>query len=158
MLDQQTFPLEFANESGAPMHSCWLSLFDESAESLLYLVTETVATGRRNHLTEKIFKPICLQMPFVVVGPRGSLKYLRDYGFKTFGHLWSEDYDDEINDIQRYEKLAFTLKALDVLPIEEKQRLFELAQEVCEHNFNHFYGGGFEKILWAELEGMLDEF
>lgn len=155
---QQQFPIEFPNESDSPMHSYCLSLFDECADSLLYLVSETVATGRRLHLTEKIFKPICLRMPFVVAGTRGSLAYLRSYGFKTFSHLWDESYDDEVHDHQRLEKLAWTLKALDVLPAEEKQRLFNEAQEVCEHNYNHFYNGGFEKILWAELEGMLNEF
>jgi hypothetical protein len=155
VFSEQTFPMEFPGESHAPMHSCWLSLFDESASSLLYLVTETVATGRRLHLTEKTFKPICLRMPFVIVGTRGSLAYLRSYGFKTFGHLWDESYDDEINDHQRIEKIAFTLKAMDILSREEKQRLFDLAQDVCEYNYNHFYGGGFEQVLWAELEDML---
>jgi hypothetical protein len=82
---QQSFPLNFKNETDHPMHSCWLSLFEQSAESLLYLVTETVATGRRHHLTEKTFKPIAMGMPFVIVGTQGSLKYLRSYGFKTFG-------------------------------------------------------------------------
>ena len=158
VFSQQTFPMEFPEETGAPMHSCWLSLFNESAESLLYLVTETVATGKRLHLTEKTFKPICLKMPFVIVGTRGSLKYLRSYGFKTFGHLWDESYDDELNDHQRIEKVAFTLKAMDILPADEKQRLFDMAQEICEYNYNHFYNGGFEKILWDELQGMLNEF
>ena len=139
------------------MHSCWLSLFTESAESLIYLVTETVASGRRQHLTEKTFKPICLKMPFVIVGCQGSLAYLRQYGFKTFGHLWDESYDNEIHDDQRIEKIAFTLKAMDILPQHEKQRLFDMAQEVCEHNYNHFYNGGFEQVLWAELEGMLQD-
>jgi hypothetical protein len=155
---QQQFPMDFPNESGAPMHSNRLSLFKESAESLLYLVTETVATGRRLHLTEKTFKPICLRMPFIIVGTAGSLKYLRSYGFQTFNHLWDESYDDEINDIQRIEKVAWTLQALDVLPVNEKQRLFDMAQEVCEYNYNHFYNGGFEQILWQELTGMINEF
>jgi hypothetical protein len=155
---QQQLPIEFPNESGAPMHSCWLSLFEESAESLLYLVTETVATGRRLHLTEKTFKPICLRMPFIIVGTRGSLEYLRSYGFKTFGHLWDESYDDEIHDHQRIEKIALILKSIDILPAQEKQRLFDMAQEICEYNYNHFYKGGFESILWDELESMMHEF
>ena len=155
---QQQFPINMPGESGSPMHSCWLSLFEESAESLIYLVTETVASGRRQHLTEKIFKPICLKMPFVIVGCQGSLAYLRQYGFKTFDHLWDESYDDEIHDDQRIEKIAFTLKAMDILPQDEKQRLFDMAEEVCEHNYNHFYNGGFEAILWQELNEMLNEF
>lgn len=153
----QQFPLNFEGETDSPMHSHTLSLFRESAESLLYLVTETVADGCRLHLTEKTFKPICLKMPFMIVGTQGSLAYLRSYGFRTFGDIWDESYDDEVNDLQRYEKIAWTLRALDSAPLHEKQRLFEACQEICEYNFNHFYSGGFEQVLWQELTGMIDE-
>jgi hypothetical protein len=154
---QQTLPMNFANETGHPMQSCWLDLFDQSAESLLYLVTETVATGHRHHLTEKTFKPIALGMPFIIVGTQGSLRYLRSYGFKTFGDLWDESYDDEPNDSLRIEKIAQVLKLLDRLE-EHRQDIFESAHEIIEHNWNHFYGGGFEAILWQELQDMLHEF
>jgi hypothetical protein len=158
VFNTQTFPIKFPGENNSPMHSHQLSLFTESAESLLYLVTETVAAGRRNHLTEKTFKPIALKMPFMIVGTRGSLKYLRSYGFKTFGDLWDESYDDELHDDQRIEKIAVTLRAMDILPAHEKQRLFDQAQAVCEHNYNHFYNGGFEQQLWTELTAMIHEF
>ena len=151
----QTLPINFANETDHPMHSCWLSLFDESAESLLYLVTETVATGRRHHLTEKTFKPIALGMPFVIVGTKGSLEYLRSYGFRTFGDIWDESYDSA-EDNMRIERIAKLLKSLDGLPTEAKQDLFDVAQEVIEHNWNHFYNGGFEAVLWTELNEMLN--
>jgi hypothetical protein len=151
----QTLPINFAGETDHPMHSCWLSLFDESAESLLYLVTETVATGQRLHLTEKSFKPIALGMPFVIVGTRGSLEYLRSYGFRTFGDIWDESYDSA-DDSVRIERIASLLRSLDELPTEAKQDLFDAAQEVIEHNWNHFYNGGFEAVLWKELTEMLD--
>jgi hypothetical protein len=150
----QSLPMNFKEETDHPMHSCWLSLFDQSAESLLYLVTETVATGRRYHLTEKTFKPIALGMPFILVGTQGSLKYLRSYGFKTFGHLWDESYDDESDDSKRIEKIAQVLKQLEH---SDRQSIFESAQEIIEHNWNHFYNGGFEQILWQELQDMLNE-
>jgi len=152
---EQILPINFANETDHPMHSCWLSLFDESAESLLYLVTETVATGRRWHLTEKTFKPIALGMPFVIVGTRGSLEYLRSYGFQTFGHIWDESYDQADDDV-RIEKIANLLKELDDLSIADKQKMFEAAYEVIEHNWNHFYNGKFEAVLWTELQEMLN--
>ena len=155
---QHDFPISFPGENNAPMHSNQLSLFAESAESLLYLVTETVARGRRLHLTEKTFKPICLRMPFIIAGTRGSLAYLRSYGFKTFGDLWDESYDNEIHDDQRMEKIAWVLRGLDGANDTEKQRLFDMAKETCEYNYNHFYGGGFEQILWNELTGMIREF
>jgi hypothetical protein len=152
---QQNLPINFAGETDHPMHSCWLSLFDQAQDSLLYLVTETVATGRRHHITEKTFKPIAMGMPFVIVGTCGSLEYLRSYGFRTFDGIWDESYD-RADDSVRIERIASLLRSLDELPISAKQDLFAQAQEVVEHNWNHFYGGGFEQILWAELQEMLN--
>ena len=152
----ESLPMNFAGETDHPMHSCWLSLFDESAESLLYLVTETVATGQRHHLTEKTFKPIALGMPFVIVGTKGSLEYLRSYGFRTFEGIWDESYDLAEDDV-RIERIASLLRSLDELPAAAKQELFESAHEVIKHNWNHFYNGGFETVLWSELKDMLND-
>jgi hypothetical protein len=148
-------PLQFANENGHPMSSCWLDLFDEGASSLLYLVTETLAQGQRLHLTEKTFKPICMRMPFVLAGTRGSLRYLRSYGFRTFGHVWDESYDDEPNDVLRMERIADLIVSLDELPNSAKQELFFECMETVEHNYRHFYDGTFERILWQELTHMM---
>ena len=148
-------PWHFAGETDHPMHSCWLSLFDESAESLAYLVTETVYTGRRHHLTEKTFKPICMQMPFVLVSTVGSLHYLRSYGFKTFNSLWDESYDLEMDDDKRLVMIADVLKHLDNMSVQQRHELYTAAIPIIEHNYNHFYNGGFERILWEELSGML---
>jgi hypothetical protein len=150
-----SLPINFAREQGHPMHSCWLSLFDEAADSLLYLVTETVASGRRHHLTEKTFKPIAMGMPFVIVSTCGSLKYLRQYGFETFGSIWDESYDNEPNDDQRIAKVGQLLKTLNSMTVNDRQDIFHKCVPIIEHNWNHFYQGGFEKILWQELSDML---
>lgn len=149
-----TLPRQFTGETDHPMHSCWLSLFEESADSLLYLVTETVANGRRHHLTEKTFKPIALGMPFVLLGTQGSLKYLRSYGFKTFEGIWDESYDDA-EDAVRAQRIASLLRSLDELTPEGRQDLFKQCIPVIQHNWNHFYHGGFEQILWQELSDMI---
>ena len=152
----QSLPINFEGETDHPMHSCWLSLFKEAADSLLYLVTETVATGRRHHITEKTFKPIAMGMPFMIVGTQGSLKYLRSYGFRTFDSIWDESYDDA-DDKDRIAMIADTLRSLDNLTPEGRQDLFDRAKPIIEHNWNHFYGGGFEKVLWAEIQDMLND-
>ena len=149
------FPMCFSNESDHPMRSYQLDLFEESARSLLYLVTETVADGQRLHLTEKIFKPICLGMPFILVSTVGSLEYLRSYGFKTFGDFWDESYDQEPVMIKRIEKITQQLHQLDRMPQQKKQQLFDAMIPTIEHNLQHFYSGGFEKVLSAELNSML---
>ena len=149
-------PLNFDNETDHPMHSYQLSLFDQCQESLLYLVSETVANGSRIYLTEKTFKPICLQMPFILIAGAGSLEYLRSYGFKTFNEFWDEDYDHEEDDLTRFKKIAEILAGLNNLGIRQKQQMYTHMRFVLEHNYNHFYHGGFESVLWNELRGLLN--
>jgi hypothetical protein len=149
-------PRLFPNENVSQMSSCWLDQFGPCAESLIYHVTETVYTGRRLHLTEKSFKPIALGMPFILTATAGSLTYLRGYGFRTFGDFWDESYDLETDDFVRAEKVAAVLKQLDDLSAEKKRELFQACWPVIEHNWNWFYKGGLESVLWTELTVMLN--
>jgi hypothetical protein len=148
-------PKLFPGEDTQRMSSCWLDQFDLCAESMIYHVSETVFFGRRQHLTEKTFKPIAMGMPFVLSAPAGSLAYLKQYGFKTFESIWSEEYDTDKNDIRRIAILSQLLKRLDNQSESEKNKMFKKCIPIIEHNWNHFYNGGFEKILWAELTTML---
>jgi hypothetical protein len=156
VIGQADLPRLFPGEDAPKMSSCWLDQFDLCAESLIYHVTETVYTGRRSQLTEKSFKPIALGMPFVLSATAGSLAYLRGYGFQTFSEFWDESYDLETDDFARAEKVAAVLKQLDDLTNKEKQELFQACWPVIEHNWNWFYQGGLESLLWAELTSMLD--
>ena len=149
------FPRQFKNEHDHPMRSYQLDLFTESAESLVYLVSETVADGKRCHLTEKVFKPICLGMPFVLLSTVNSLQYLKKYGFKTFNEFWDESYDTEVNMVRRIEKIAQVLHALDRLTLKQKNDLWQNLIPIVEYNYQHFYNGGFEKVLKQELDMLL---
>jgi hypothetical protein len=94
-------------------------------------------------------------MPFVMVSTQGSLEYLRRYGFQTFDQLWSEDYDS-MDDDRRLTAVADLLKHLDDCSTQELAQYHRHAQSMIQHNFQHFYGGGFERILWKELVNMLE--
>ena len=156
-LSLANLPWLFGGETTQQMTSCWLGNFEEAMDSMIYVPTETVYFGDRLHLTEKTFKPIALGMPFVLVAPAGSLAYLREYGFQTFAHIWDESYDEETNDLARLEKVVALLKHIDSSSTQEKSQIWNHARQVAAHNWNHFYHGGFEKILWQELTSMLNE-
>ena len=158
VFDRVTLPLNMPGESGHPMTSCWLDLWSQVETSMVYVVTETVADGARQHLTEKIFKPICQQIPFVVVGTAGALAYLRSYGFRTFGDLWDESYDDEPDMTRRIEQIGQLLAQFDQLTQQQRQELYERALPVVRHNYEHFYSGSFERVLWQELQQVREEF
>jgi len=122
----------------------------------LYVPTETVYFDRRTHITEKTFKAIALEMPFVLVAPAGSLAYLREYGFQTFSSVFDESYDTETDDIRRIERVTALLKKLDTLSIKERQAIHRACLPMVEHNYRHFYSGGLSEILWTELVLMLN--
>ena len=158
VFNQSQLPRLFAGEETQTMTSCWLTNFAEAADSLVYVTTETLYFGRRQHLTEKTFKAIALEMPFVLIAPANSLEYLREYGFQTFAGIFDEGYDTETNDIVRIERVARLLKELNSLTFKERQDIHRACLPMVEHNFNHFYHGGFSNILWTELQAMLRGF
>jgi hypothetical protein len=150
-----SLPKLFPGEETQQMTSCWLTNFDESADSLIYVPTETVYFGNRLHITEKTFKAIALEMPFVLMAPAGSLEYMRSYGFRTFSDIFDESYDEETDDIRRVEKVVQLLKDLDNLSVAERQQIHQACLPIVEHNYNHFYYGGLTDVLWPELLNML---
>jgi hypothetical protein len=156
VFDQAQLPRLFAGEKTQQMTSCWLGNFAEAQDSLIYVPTETVYFGRRTHITEKTFKAIALEMPFVLVAPAGSLEYMREYGFQTFAGILDESYDEETDDLQRVERVVKLLKDLDDLSVGERQQIHRACLPRVEHNYNHFYRGGFADILWSELINMLN--
>jgi len=155
ILATEELPITFANEDTQKMASCWLDNFDIAADSMFYVRTETVYWGKRLHLTEKTFKPIALEMPFILVAPAHSLEYLRSYGFKTFSNCIDESYDDEEDDFARIEKIAKLLTDIEGLSTKEKQQIYRHCIPAATYNYNHFYYGSFEQTLWQEFKVML---
>jgi len=155
--DKTSLPMLFESEQTQVMSSCWLTNFNEAADSMFYVPTETVYFGRRSHLTEKTFKAIALEMPFILVAPAHSLEYLRSYGFRTFGDIIDESYDKEEDDIRRIEKVTELLKEIESSSPQRKSEIWQACQKVATYNYRHFYNGNFEGWLWLELKDMLKQ-
>lgn len=152
---QAELPRLFAGETEQLMSSYQLSNFAEAADSVIYVATETVYFGQRQHLTEKTFKAIALEMPFVLVAAAHSLEYLRSYGFQTFAPLIDESYDLIEDPIKRIEAVAQILLEIQARSAAAKIQLHQDLLPIVEHNWNHFYRGGFRDVLEAELHAML---
>ena len=148
-------PRTFPGEDTQKMASCWLDNFAAAEDSMFYVPTETVYFGKRLHITEKTFKAIAMEMPFILVAPAHSLEYLRSYGFQTFGSEIDESYDEEEDDLIRIQKVGKLLEDINSLSTKEKQHLYKYCAKIATHNYQHFYGGKFEQALWQEFKGML---
>lgn len=148
-------PRLFEGEDRQLMHSYQLGNYKEAADSLIYVPTETVYFGQRLHLTEKTFKAIALEMPFVLVAPAGSLEYLKSYGFRTFAPYIDESYDAIADPVKRIEAVTAILLEIQARSAAAKIQLWQQLLPRVEHNYNHFYRGGFRDVLSAELQTML---
>jgi hypothetical protein len=155
VFESAALPRLFEGETQQIMSSYNLTNFAEAADSLLYVPTETVYFGRRSHLTEKTFKAIALEMPFVLVAPAHSLEYLRSYGFRTFAPYIDESYDEIEDPIERIERVTHILLEIQARSAAAKIALHQQLLPIVEYNRNHFYRGGFRDVLEAELKQML---
>ena len=149
-------PLMIDNGSGYAAKSHQIDLWDQANNSLIHVVTETVYQGNKNHLTEKTFKPIVMQQPFIIQSCKGSLEYLRRYGFKTFGEFWDESYDQADDSTRTYE-IGKLLENINTMSQKEKASLQSAVSNTVEHNYQWFYSGEFEKLLWTELDEMMSK-
>jgi hypothetical protein len=147
VFERAELPRLFEGEDQQLMHSYQLGNFAEAADSLIYVPTETVYFGRRTHLTEKTFKAIALEMPFVLVAPAHSLEYLREYGFRTFAPYIDESYDTIEDPVERIERVTAILLEIQARSAAAKNQLWHELLPIVEHNYNHFYRGGFRDIL-----------
>lgn len=146
--------LDYTDTPGRASAEMAVAQFELFQRAFVHIVTETAFYDTKLHLTEKIFRPIVLFRPFVLVGSAGNLAYLRSYGFRTFDQWWDESYDQETNNERR---LAMTTAIVEDLCTRSQAELEDMhadMQAVLEHNQQHFYGE-FRQIVVNE---MLDNF
>jgi hypothetical protein len=95
------------------------------------LVTETVFDYPYTFRTEKIWKPVAIGHPFIVVANTGYYRDLHHLGFKTFGNIIDESFDKIENNRDRLNRIIAVVKDLcnQNLPAFIKE-----TQEVCKYN------------------------
>lgn len=156
-LDKINFPLriDYQDREEIPNHSMVLSAVPECMESFVYVVTETCFWEKKKHLTEKIFKPIILKQPFMLLGCAHNLAYLKSYGFKTFDRWIDESYDDIEDPVLRLQAVVKELDSLSALSNEQLTFMLHEMEEVLEYNFNLFNSKEFVNAAWHELTANL---
>lgn len=113
--------------------------------SYFSVVTETTYfTNEWYHsarfLSEKIFKPIAMKHPFILVSVPRSLEVLKSMGYKTFSPFINEDYDYELDDGKRMLKIVNEIERLCNLNEKELENFILFAREICKHNYNVLMG------------------
>ena len=121
-------------------------------ESFVNIVSESLTHESTVFFSEKIYKPIFVAQPFILMGNPRSLEVLRKQGYKTFSKWWDESYDNELDYYKRMDKIFDVMSEIASWDME---KCFEITQEMLPtliHNFNVLMKGETLQDLFKQIE------
>jgi len=104
---------------------------------LVEIVCETCYNGNTFFPTEKTWRPIMLETPFIVQGPQWYLHRLRDMGFQTFDRWWDEGYSEDPANYQNTE-IKKVIDSIGKLSVEQLKNVYNEMQPTLKHNKKRF--------------------
>ena len=114
-------PLQIEDEFVWKTDGLWPGFDFKETYSKVYfdVVTESCYATESIYCSEKTYKPISQLLPFILLGPPGILKKVKEQGFKTFSPFIDESYDGIEDHGDRLLKVFGEVKRLCELPKEE---------------------------------------
>ena len=109
---------------------------DVYKNSLMSFITETKFDEDVVFLTEKVFKPLVLGHPLILLASPGTLRSLEELGFKIDWCGIDPSYNDIKDDKQRFIKTHEILKWWIHLPREEKIEKIHQSMYTIQYNFD----------------------
>jgi len=98
------------------------------------LVSETVHAYPHSFRTEKIWKPIAVGHPWIAVANQGFYRDLHNLGFRTFGDVIDESFDNIEDNDQRLDRVA---AVVEDLCREDLANFLESCYTTCKYNQQH---------------------
>jgi hypothetical protein len=108
--------------------------FSLVSETNYYSGSEFDSRGR--FLTEKTFKTIAQEHPFILITVANSLPLLKQLGYKTFHPYIDESYDSETDDQLRLLMIAKETQRLCNLSGKELETFLTECRKITAHNLN----------------------
>lgn len=96
---------------------------EQYSDTFFSIITETGFDTC--HFTEKTWKPILAEHPFVIQSGKGHLEILHELGFKTFDNFIDESYE---NDNEKIRNVCKTITKLD------KKEFYAATRDIRSHN------------------------
>ena len=107
------------------------------ADAYLNFTTETIFHESSIRFSEKIFKPILYQQPFILYSSPFMLKKFKELGYKTFDEWFDESYDEEEDDEKRLKILNDEVIRLCSLPLSDVRKIYKESKEILDYNLKH---------------------
>jgi hypothetical protein len=125
---------------------------DDYQNTEFEVVLETLFEDDRIQLTEKILRPIACGQPFLLVSTPNSLKYLQNYGFKTFSEIFDESYDTITDHKKRMQAVIKTMNDINNWSVDKYNTNMLKIKEITQYNKNYFFSDSFFNLINNELK------
>ena len=114
------------------------SLTESILSTDIHLIIETNFTPIQQHpiawLTEKTWRAIACNKPFLLYSTPNALSYVRKCGYKTFSTCINESYDTILDNSQRRKAIVKEIKRISELPHAEYLHLVNSCKSITEYN------------------------
>ncbi len=125
-------------------------------KTAISIVVETLFYESEIFFSEKLWHPIRMSQPFILIGGAGSLKHLHNLGYKTFSQWWDESYDTIIDPHQRMEAVVAVIKQISKWSEFQLSVFMAESADVCSHNLNHLHNMEHTVSYNCQLERLFD--
>ena len=151
-------PLVVDKTDGAVNYAADYGAVNLHQTSYFSLVSTTFYNERFKtaHINEKHYKPIAYKQPFIYLATPGAIKYLKDYGFKTFSKWIDESYDDIKDDGKRAEAIIAEAVRLSKIDNKTWDMMIKDMNPTLEHNYNRLFFNHEESVVKSKFRTMLD--
>lgn len=108
-------------------------------KSWMSIISEASCSDHEHNcfISEKTFKPIACQHPFIILGSKGVLKNLQSLGYKTFSPYINESYDD-LSTFERMEAIVEEMKKFQNMNAVQWLDFYSNVEGILKYNFRHF--------------------
>ena len=105
-------------------------------KSLIHIAYESdiISNSDMRLISEKVYRCIEAEIPFIYVSYPYALDYFRSLGFKSFSPFINEDYDKEEDAKKRLYKIFTEIKRLSEIPFNQLKKQIQDLEPIFEHN------------------------
>lgn len=104
-------------------------------DSFVSVISEASASSDQCFCSEKIFKPVVQEHPFMVWGDKYTLAKMREMGYQTFDNWWDESWD-ALEMRPRLDGLTQSIQTLCNKTPQELLAMYTDMKSVLKHNSN----------------------
>ena len=102
----------------------------------VYIVSETMFNHPSPYFSEKTVSALLSNRPFIIIGEHGSLRALKQKGYKTFNDMFDESYDNIVDPSSRMESIFELVKDINARSLDEIKENVLKCQDKLSHNRN----------------------